>query len=80
MVSQNDWRRQGQERYLKGQHLTLKKYTKYSEDWEHDHCEFCNTKFMEGTGDLPEGWVTDDNYHWICMQCYKDFCDEYEWN
>ncbi len=80
MVSQNDWRRQGQEKYLKSSRLTLKMYTKYRKGWEHDHCEFCHAKFMEGTDQLNEGWATDDNYHWVCKQCYEDFCKEYEWN
>jgi hypothetical protein len=46
----DDWRLHGQEKYLSGVPLTLKKYTKWSETWDHDHCEFCMAKFMEEPG------------------------------
>ena len=82
MISSDDWRRQGQERYLKGKSLTWKKYTVYSDFWKHDHCSFCGEKFMkiEGPDFLTEGYVTDDNHYWICKVCYKDFCEEFEWS
>ena len=41
----NDWRRQGQEKYLKGAKLQLKDYCPHRPEWDHDHCEFCETKF-----------------------------------
>ena len=77
----DDWRRQGQEQYLKGETLSWKTYTKFREDWDHDHCEFCGTKFMVSSDSetLKEGYATSDNYTWICKQCFKDFCDEFEW-
>jgi hypothetical protein len=43
----DDWRLQGQERYLAGATLVRKRYHAYSETWEHDHCEFCQAKFMD---------------------------------
>ena len=42
-----DWRLQGQEKYLQGATLLRKRYKAWSEDWEHDHCEFCWAKFMD---------------------------------
>jgi len=42
-----DWRLRGQEDYLRGATLVRKRYKAWSEDWEHDHCEFCWTKFMD---------------------------------
>jgi len=42
-----DWRLQGQEEYLLGATLMRKQYKAWSEDWEHDHCEFCRAKFMD---------------------------------
>lgn len=82
MIDSNDWRLQGQEEYLKGVSLTLKKYTKYREDWDHDHCEFCSEKFMEeGNPDcLHEGYATSDNYRWICKQCFDDFKEMFSWS
>jgi hypothetical protein len=37
----------GQEAYLSGAQLVRKAYRAWSETWEHDHCEFCGTKFMD---------------------------------
>ena len=81
MREEDDWRLQGQEEYLKGIPLWWKKYVRYSETWEHDHCEFCWAKFMEE--DYPdvlhEGYASEDNYRWICAQCFDDFKDLFEW-
>ena len=81
MIVKNDWRLQGQEKYLKGVTLYLKKYIKISDAWDHDHCEFCWTKFsLEGSpDDLDEGYATKDNYHWICKRCFDDFKDIFQW-
>ena len=81
MPTQDDWRRQGQERYLEGVELSWKRYTKYREEWDHDHCEFCGAKFMEsGDQDIQkEGYATEDNYRWICKQCFDDFREEFNW-
>ena len=81
MREDNDWRLQGQGAYLKGVSLCWKKYARYSESWEHDHCEFCWAKFMEA--DYPdvlhEGYATEDNYRWVCEQCFEDFKDLFGW-
>jgi len=81
MIDKNDWRLQGQEKYLKGVTLYLKKYIKYRDTRDHDHCEFCWAKFsLEGSSDdLDEGYATKDNYHWICMRCFDDFKDIFQW-
>ncbi len=75
----DDWRRLGQEEYLKGVKLYYKKYKAYSEKWDHDHCEFCWEKFSEKGEGLKSGYTTADNYYWICDQCYNDFKEEFEW-
>lgn len=82
MPTQDDWRRQGQEKYLKGIELTRKKYTKYRDGWDHDHCEFCGAKFMESGGPdiLTEGYASEDNYRWVCKQCFEDFREEFGWS
>ncbi len=77
MIEKNDWRLQGQERYLIGEKFIFKKYQMKSEKWDHDHCEFCWKKFME-TDDsndeiINEGYSTVDNYRWICKECFNDF-------
>ena len=83
MVDSHDWRLQGQERYLKGVALARRKYEQYAAnaDWNHDHCEFCGAKFMvEDEADvLHEGYCTADQYRWICVGCFNDFREHFEW-
>jgi hypothetical protein len=81
MENEKDWRLTNQEKYLKGVTLRWEKYKKYSKDWEHDHCEFCMAKFSEeeNTDNLNGGYTTEDNYHWICRQCFKDFKEMFKW-
>ncbi len=79
MVDPNDWRRQGQERYLRGARLEWTPYRAPSPEWDHDHCEFCGAKFMEQ--DAPDvlraGYATPDRYRWICADCARDFAEEF---
>ena len=81
MPDKDDWRRQGQERYLRGATLLFKKYFSPREGWDHDHCEFCGAKFMEtGNGkNLTEGYATENNYRWVCRECFDDFKSEFKW-
>lgn len=74
-----DWRRQGQERYLKGVELVFKEYRPYRKKWDHDHCEFCGKKFSLNEGDLRKGYSTKDSYHWVCEACFADFKEEFDW-
>ena len=78
--SSDDWRRQGQEDYLKNEVLKKRTYKPYREGWDHDHCEFCGDKFSLNDGDLKQGYSTLDGYHWICESCYEDFQWEFQWN
>ncbi len=75
----DDWRLQGQERFLMGVTLSKQKYTKCRPDWEHDHCEFCSKKFSEQPGDINEAYVTADGYHWVCDECFADFMERFKW-
>ncbi len=43
----DDWRRRGQEAYLRGARLTWKNYQVLSAEWEHEHCDFCLVKFLD---------------------------------
>lgn len=78
-LNSDDWRKQGQDRYLKGVNIVFRDYYPYRQDWDHDHCEFCGAKFSKHKGDLNKGFSTMDSYHWICLQCYNDFKDEFKW-
>ena len=80
-TNKDDWRLQGQEKYLKGAVLSWEKYRAPRPTWDHDHCEFCWITFMEKKGDgiLDEGYTTQDRYHWICKKCFNDFKDKFGW-
>ena len=79
----------GQERYLMGATLVWKPYREWSPTWQHDHCAFCTTKFMDRDdvpGALREGYAVqaagpqgEDDYHWVCATCAHDFRDRFEW-
>jgi hypothetical protein len=78
----DDWRLQGQEAYLTEATLEWKPYTRYSESWAHDHCEFCSAKFSEAgsvASTLHEGYATPDKYRWICAACFEDFKERFRW-
>jgi hypothetical protein len=79
----DDWRLQGQERYLRGRKLRWTLWSPYRPGSDHDHCEFCWSEFGSAVSDhveFNEGYVTsDDNYHWICPNCFKDFREGFEW-
>jgi hypothetical protein len=85
MANENeaDWRLQGQERYLTRAQLVRRTYrrSRTSVDWDHDHCEFCGTKFMvEDVPDvLHEGYCTLDEYRWICERCFGHFRAQFLW-
>ena len=75
----DDWRRQGQEKYLTGAKLVYKDYYLNRTTWNHDHCEFCGSKFSLNEGDLKKGYSTDDGYRWVCIECFDDFKTEFDW-
>ena len=69
----SDWRLHGQESYLRQAKLTFIPYEPYSDEWDHDHCEFCAGKFAMQGGEFTSGFATKDRDHWICEDCYRDF-------
>lgn len=76
----DDWRLNGQEKYLAGIFL---KYISFSErsnkSNDHEHCAFCWEKISEYPDTLQEGYCTKDEYHWICKTCFADFKDKFYW-
>ena len=79
MIDKNDWRLQGQEKYLAGKKLMKVPYFRWSKTWDHDHCDFCWATFSEYENDLHEGYVTEDKHTWICPECYKGFKEMFKW-
>ena len=78
-ASPDDWRRQGQERFLAGKRLRRQAYQPSRLGWDHDHCAFCGAKFSLQAPDLAEGHATEDSYHWVCDGCFEDFREEMGW-
>jgi hypothetical protein len=73
---------------LKGLQLQFLQYAKPSEQWDHDHCAACWTKFAEFDGPdiLHEGYATRHDYpkgaryEWVCQRCFDDLRDEMQWS
>jgi len=78
-VADDDWRINSQDRYLLGAVLHLATYRTRSETWDHDHCAFCWAKFMQEVypDTLQTGYTDDDNFHWVCPQCFDDFQERF---
>ena len=93
VVGDDDWRLQGQEANLQGITLRRMPYFRWSDTWDHDHCEFCWAEFMTPEDTPPdyeepvqhEGYATEgiegqrDHYSWICVECFEDFKDRFKW-
>lgn len=79
MLEENDWRLSNQENYLKNKLLFPKNYIDRITNTDHDHCEFCLERFSEDISDLNFGYCTEDNYYWICFECYNDFKNMFGW-
>lgn len=83
MATDSDWRLQGQERYSTGVVIFHRQYRRYAKNpnSDHDHCAFCGAKFMveDDPGVLHEGYCTEDEYRWICEQCFADFRERFGW-
>lgn len=77
----DDWRLTNQDEYFLGIKLYKRKYIRFNETWDHDHCSFCWGKFM--VEDLPEviheGYASEDSNHWVCEECFEDFKDLFQW-
>lgn len=81
MKQQDDWRLfKDQINYLYKSMLLHHSYTPASPNNDHDHCEFCMGKFGFDETDLHYGYSTEDNYTWICENCFKDFKKMFKWN
>jgi hypothetical protein len=79
MIDKNDWRLKGQEAYLSGKTLYFRKWKSPNSERDHAHCEFCWDKISEYPDTLHQGYTTEDNYYWICQNCYNDFKEMFQW-
>src|ERR1700678_2397070 len=75
-------------RHLAGLTLRLRRYSRWSESWDHDHCAACWAKFAEfdAPGILHEGYATGVDYpkgagyEWVCPTCFTDLAKALGWN
>ena len=75
----SDWRLNGQEMYLYGvklKHMNIKDKLNPS---DHEHCEFCLEKISNYTNTIHDAYCTEDEYHWLCDNCYNDFKMRFNW-
>ena len=81
MTDADDWRLQGQGKYLSGARLRWRAWHPHRPGWDHDHCEFCWAKLADSgeEGTVREGYVTDDDHRWICRACFNDFREQFGW-
>ncbi len=76
----NDWRLNGQEGYLAGKKLKRIGFSeRQNKGSEHEHCAFCREKISEYPDTLSVAYCTENEYHWICEECYLDFKDKFGW-
>ena len=81
MQQDDDWRLTGRQAFLADATLEWTDWQPQRPDWDHDHCEFCRTKFAgpESPDSLHVGFATPDRYHWVCRQCVSDFRSRFGW-
>jgi hypothetical protein len=80
-MTDGDWRLTGQHSWLAGRDLRWRDWTPYRPGWDHDHCVFCHAEFATTDhADFTAGYVTTDDYTWICKPCYEDFQAQFRWN
>lgn len=83
-MSEEDWRLfRGQIEYMKGITLVRRRYRQYGPNptWDHDHCEFCWAKLMVHPypDTLQIGYATEDDYTWVCPECFAEFRTQFDW-
>lgn len=74
-----DWRISNQKEYIYQANLKRIDYANKTTMCEHDHCEFCMSKFSNSLNDLHTGYCTMDEYYWICEECFADFAEMFDW-
>ena len=67
-----------------GRTLRWRQWWPCREGWDHDHCAFCQVDIadFDGTPEHPverAGFVTEDDYHWVCKSCFDDFRERFNW-
>ena len=85
--SEKQWRIDNA-RHLKGLPLQWRRYVRWSESWDHDHCAACWARFAEFEApDIQHaGYATCEDhpqgacYDWVCRSCFDDLKDDMGWS
>lgn len=67
-----------------------KQYYRWSESWNHDHCEFCGATFAASADESPLGTLNEgyaqtahnhfpDDYDWVCADCFARLHEPAGW-
>ena len=84
MVPEDDWRLDFAKGHLTGASFRWKKYYRWSETWDHDHCSACWATFSlhDGGDYLKEGYAVTagEDYAWVCAKCFDDLKDNLLWS
>ena len=85
-IAQPDWRRESARR-LDGFTLHHRPYQRWSEAWDHNHCEACWATFsLEVPNGLRQGYApgADDPfgacYSWVCETCVSELAADCGWH
>lgn len=82
-MKEDDWRLRGQEDYLQNEKFKLINFKVKEGGSLHEHCEFCWHKFMEHCENVDdcseEGYCSEDDRYWVCVECFKDFAEYFNW-
>ena len=74
-ILMSDWRLFNQDKFLQGKRLFRNHFVP-TEQNDHEHCCFCCEKIDQ---ENPEAYCTTDLNDWICLQCYEDFKEQFQW-
>lgn len=74
--------------HLKGLRLQFRRYSRWRDGWDHDHCAACWAKFAEfEASDIQrQGYATSDDYpkgagyEWVCQTCFDDLKGDLKWS
>jgi hypothetical protein len=83
VVADDDWRIQGQAKYIQGATFVWRSWSSDRPDWDHDHCDICwvhcwDCIFEDDPDTQHEGWATPDAAHWVCGACFEDFRNRFD--
>ena len=87
-MEEDDWRLDSPGADLAGHTFRWAEWTRPTETWDHDHCEFCWAKITDLPKPVTDGhlyfkcaWVTLDQSgtgHWVCPTCLRELASHFD--